>query len=84
MERIVESHPFVREACAVGEPDDRLGERVCVFVVADHRFDLAECREWFSRSGVARFKTPERVEHVASLPTLAAGKVDRAALRARL
>ena len=84
IERVVESHPFVREACAVGEPDDRLGERVCVFVIADHRFDLEECREWFTRAGVARFKMPERVEHVSTMPTLAAGKVDRAALRARL
>ena len=84
VERIVESHPFVREACAVGEPDELLGERVCVFVVADPRFDLTECRAWFARAGVARFKTPERVQHVASMPTLAAGKIDRVTLRARL
>ncbi|MGZ4677674.1 MAG: class I adenylate-forming enzyme family protein [Acidimicrobiia bacterium] len=87
VERVVESHPSVREAAAVGEPDDRLGERVCVFVVVDPAappFDLAECARWFARAGVARFKTPERVEVVATMPTLAAGKVDRAALRARL
>jgi non-ribosomal peptide synthetase component E (peptide arylation enzyme) len=30
--------------------------------------------------GVTRFKWPERVEQVGSLPLLAAGKVDRAAL----
>jgi acyl-CoA synthetase (AMP-forming)/AMP-acid ligase II len=84
VERVVEAHPAVREAAAVGEPDARLGERVCLFVVADPSFDLAECRHWFEHSGVAKFKTPERVQHVEAMPTLAAGKIDRAALRARL
>jgi cyclohexanecarboxylate-CoA ligase len=87
VERVIEAHPAVRAAVAVAEPDERLGERVCVFVVVDPGappFDLAECRRWFEHEGVARFKTPERVEIVAALPTLAAGKVDRAALRARL
>lgn len=84
VERVVEAHPAVREAAAVGEPDERLGERVCVFVVADASFDLAECRRWFERQGVARFKTPERIERVGAMPTLAAGKIDRSALRARL
>ena len=87
VERVTETHPTVRAAVAVAEPDDRLGERVCVFVVVDPDapvFDLTECRRWFEHAGVARFKTPERVEVVEALPTLAAGKVDRAALRARL
>ncbi len=84
VERVVDAHALVREAAAVGEPDERLGERVCVFVLGDAGFDLAECRRWFAAQGVARFKTPERVEHVDAMPTLAAGKIDRAALRARL
>ena len=84
VERIVESHPAVREAAAVAEPDARLGERVCVFVVGDASFDLAECRRWFESQDVARFKTPERVEHLVAMPTLPAGKIDRAHLRARL
>lgn len=84
VERLVESHPAIREAAAIGEPDARLGERVCVFVVGDASFDLAECRRWFESQGVARFKIPERIEHLATMPTLPAGKIDRAVLRARL
>ncbi|MBK5289340.1 MAG: AMP-binding protein [Acidimicrobiia bacterium] len=84
VERIVAAHPAVREVAAVGEPHDRLGERVCVFVVGDATFDLAQCRHWFESRGVAKFKTPERVEHVDTMPTLPAGKIDRATLRARL
>ncbi len=84
VERIVAAHPAVREVAAVGEFDPRLGERVCVFVVGDASFDLDECRRWFETQGVARFKTPERVEHLDTMPTLPAGKINRTELRARL
>ncbi len=84
IESVLEAHPAVREAVVVGEPDMRLGERVCAFVVLDGPFGLAECRDWFDRQGVTRFKWPERVEPVDALPLLASGKPDKAALRARL
>jgi acyl-CoA synthetase (AMP-forming)/AMP-acid ligase II len=83
VEGILEAHPDVRQAVAVGAPDDRLGERVCAFVVASAPFDLESCRAWFAERGVARFKTPERVVQLDELPLLAAGKADRAALKAR-
>ncbi len=82
LEAVLEAHPAVRQAAAIGYPDDRLGERVCAFVVADDAFDLDECRRWFEASGVTRFKWPERVERLAQLPLLPAGKADRKALRA--
>jgi cyclohexanecarboxylate-CoA ligase len=83
VEGVLEAHPSVRQAVAVGYPDDRLGERVCAFVVASGAFDLDACRTWFDQQGVARYKTPERVVRVDELPLLAAGKPDRAALKAR-
>jgi cyclohexanecarboxylate-CoA ligase len=84
VEGVLEAHPSVRHAAAVGYPDRRLGERVCAFVEADPAFDLATCRRWFAERGVTQFKWPERVEVVDSLPLLPAGKPDRAALRSRL
>jgi cyclohexanecarboxylate-CoA ligase len=83
VEHVLERHPAVRQAVAVGYPDDRLGERVCAFVVASNEFDLDECRRWFERAGVARYKTPERVVRLDELPVLAAGKPDRATLSRR-
>ena len=83
VEGILEAHPDVRQAVAVGQPDERLGERVCAFVVASRPFDLEACRAWFAEQGVARFKTPERVVQLDELPLLAAGKADRAALKSR-
>jgi cyclohexanecarboxylate-CoA ligase len=80
VEGVLEAHPAVAQAVAVGYPDDRLGQRVCAFVVASEVFDLVVCQRWMEERGVTRFKWPERVEQVPTLPLLAAGKVDRAAL----
>jgi cyclohexanecarboxylate-CoA ligase len=83
IEAHLEAHPAVRQAAAVGYPDDRLGERVCAVVVASEPFDLAACRTWFEARGVTRFKWPERVLQLPGMPVLGAGKIDRGALRAR-
>ncbi len=83
VEAVLEAHPAVRHAVAVGFPDPLMGERVAAFVEATGPFDLDECRSWFDRRGVAKFKTPEKVERLERLPLLGSGKADRAALRTR-
>jgi cyclohexanecarboxylate-CoA ligase len=83
IEGVLEAHPAVRQAVAVGYPDPLMGERVAAYVVATGPFDLAECQNWFSHRGVARFKTPERVELLDQLPLLGSGKPDRALLQRR-
>ena len=84
VERHLEAHPYVRQAVAVAEPDERLGERVAAFVVAPEGFGMADCRDWFSQQGAARYIVPERIEVVEELPVLESGKVDRVKLVARL
>ena len=81
---MLEAHPDVRHAVAVGEADPLMGERVVAFVESAPGFDLEACRAWFVARGVARFKTPERVVVVDALPLLPTGKPDRSALRARV
>jgi len=81
VEAALEAHPAVRQAVAVPYADDVMGERVAAVVVAPPSFDLDACREWFAGQGMARFKVPERLVHLAALPTLSSGKADRAALR---
>jgi len=87
VEEVLERHPSVAQAVVVGSPDERLGERVAAFVVprrdAGSGIDVEECRRWFADQGMARFKTPEVVVTIDELPLLAAGKPDRASLRAR-
>ena len=81
VERVLEQHPGIRQAVVVGRPDDRFGERVVAFVVADREVDVTACRRWFADQGVARFKTPEYVVHVDEVPVLGVGKPDRPELR---
>ncbi len=82
VEGVLEAHPDVGQAAAVPYPDPLMGERVAAVVVAPATFDLDACRRWFSARGLARHKAPERLVRLPALPTLASGKVDRAALRA--
>jgi acyl-CoA synthetase (AMP-forming)/AMP-acid ligase II len=85
VEGVLEAHPGVRQAVAVGQPDRRLGERVCAFVVCvpGEGLDVATAAAWFAEQGVARFKTPEAVVVIDEMPLLAAGKIDRADLARR-
>ncbi|MDQ1433367.1 MAG: cyclohexanecarboxylate-CoA ligase [Actinomycetota bacterium] len=84
VENVLEAHPGVRHAVAVGAADPVMGERVVAFVEGAADFDLAACRAWFVERGIAKYKTPERVIVVDALPLLPTGKPDRTALRARL
>ena len=86
VERCLEAHADVAQAVAVGFADDRLGERVCAFVVcvpgAD--FDLDACSAWFETRGVTKYKWPERLVQLDEMPVLpTSGKPDRAVLRDR-
>lgn len=83
LEAVLEAHPAVQQAVVVGYPDPRLGERVCGFVVTTSPFDLEASCAWFEERGVSKFKWPERIVVVETLPLLAAGKPDRKALKAR-
>jgi cyclohexanecarboxylate-CoA ligase len=84
VEHVLEAHPAVRHAVAVGYPDELMGERIGAVVVAEPNFDADTARAWFVERGVARFKAPERVLVVDVLPLLATGKPDRNAARALL
>jgi cyclohexanecarboxylate-CoA ligase len=83
VEAALEAHPDVRHAVAVGYPDPLMGERVAAFVESSAPFDLEECRRWFTSRGIARFKTPEKVERLERLPLLGSGKADRSMLQRR-
>jgi long-chain acyl-CoA synthetase len=75
-------HPLVREAAVVGIPDDYRGETVKAFVVLQSDADLTAAEVIaFCRERLATYKAPRAVEFVDELPTNAAGKVLRRALR---
>ncbi|GGV35836.1 acyl-CoA synthetase [Actinomadura cremea] len=81
VERVLGAHPGVRAAAVVGVPDDRMGEVPVAFVVGADVPD-GELRE-FCGERLAGFKVPRTFRRVGELPLNAAGKVDKATLRAR-
>ncbi|MDA2934304.1 AMP-binding protein [Acidobacteria bacterium AH-259-D05] len=87
VEEVILRHPGVRMAAMVGMPDERLGERGVCFVVPPPGQEpptLEELCLLLEQDGTAKFKWPERLEIVASLPLTPTGKVQRAVLRERL
>jgi long-chain acyl-CoA synthetase len=86
VEQVLAGQPGVLEAAVMGLPDDVMGERVGAIVVPDNAdpFDsVALVAE--ARRQLAGFKVPERVSvRRALLPRTAAGKVDKARLKADL
>jgi cyclohexanecarboxylate-CoA ligase len=87
IEEHVLAHPAVADVAAVAMPDERLGERVCVFVVpvAKKSVTLDElCSFLRTERGIANQKLPERLELIEALPTTATGKVQKFVLRARI
>jgi len=86
IEEVLLRHPAVAAAAAVAMPDPRYGEKVCAFVelAPGASLGLAELAAHFAAAGVARQKTPERLEITDALPRNASGKVKKFELRQRL
>ena len=86
VEDLLAMHPSVMEAAAVGQADDRYGERVAVFVQLreGQTIDLDEVRRHFAELGAARQKAPEHLEFVDEFPRSLSGKVRKVELRDRL
>ena len=84
IEDILVEHSQVADAAVIGMPDERLGERVCAFVVAGpgQPPTFESVVEHVRASGVAVQKLPERLELVDELPRTATGKVEKFRLRA--
>lgn len=80
-------HPQIVETSVVGMDDPEMGEKVCAFVVCRDgaRITLSKITEFLKDKGLARFKWPERIEIIDSLPRVASGhKVDKTKLKAWL
>jgi acyl-CoA synthetase (AMP-forming)/AMP-acid ligase II len=86
IEDILYTHPKLRDCALVAMPDERLGERPCLFVVPQPGAELSldEVRQFLDARGIAKYKWPERLELIAELPLNAARKVRKNLLREQI
>jgi long-chain acyl-CoA synthetase len=82
VERVLDTHPAVRESAVIGVPDARTGSAVRAVVVLEPGTSTTyeELRD-FAAASLARYKVPTSVHFLTSLPHSLTGKVSRARLR---
>ena len=75
IEAVLSQHSKILEVAVVGLPDPEMGERVCAFVVCrdETPSTLDELVSFLKEKGLARFKWPERLAVLKSLPKVASG-----------
>lgn len=81
IEDVAIAHPGVREAAAVGVPDERSGEAVKLFVVKKIPQLSAEELIAHCRANLTGYKVPQHVEFRDDLPKSNVGKILRRSLR---
>jgi len=86
IESLLQDHPKIAEVAVVGFPDERLGEKACVFVVLKEGdwLSLDEVVSFLRDKDVAVYKLPERVEIVKEIPRNPLGKILKNQLREML
>ena len=87
VETIIMRHPDVADAKVVAMPDRMYGEKACAFLImmpGAGPLTVEALREFLVDQGLAKFKSPERIETVESYPVTRVGKVDRQVLRTRI
>ena len=82
VEEVLRGHPDVQDAVVIGVEDERFGQRLVAYVVAQPDSTLtSDDVIGFARDNLARFKVPREVHVREELPRNALGKVLRRELR---
>lgn len=83
IENLVLAQDAVFNAAAVAMPDEKLGERIGLYVVLHpgRQLTLEALNEFLKSRQIASFKLPEKLVCVDELPLTKLGKVDKKALR---
>ena len=87
MEQMLSEHAAVAEVVVIGEPDERLGERVVVVVVpraGAAPLDLDGACAHLTSRGLGRESLPEKLVIAGSLPRTEFGKFHRVEIKRRL
>ena len=78
VERFLRTNEKIVDCYAVGVPDERVGEELCVWIKLKHGQQMTadEVKE-FCKGKIAYFKVPRYVKFVDSFPINATGKVQK-------
>ncbi|HEX6873775.1 MAG TPA: fatty acid--CoA ligase [Micromonosporaceae bacterium] len=84
LENALMAHPAVLEACVVGVPDERWGERPLATVVLREGTSASggDLRDFLSAT-VARWQLPDRWAFIEAVPKTSVGKFDKKRVRAQ-
>ena len=75
------AHPNIAQVAVVAVPDAHLGERIGVAaVIHGEPMTLQKLRQFLISRNLAKFKLPDELMLVSSLPKTAVGKVDKKAI----
>jgi len=84
VERVISSHPKVKEVAIIGQPSGKWGESPVAVVVTKNGAGLnTEEIIAFCRGKIAGYKIPRHVEFVDELPRTPTGKIQKHLLRVR-
>jgi fatty-acyl-CoA synthase len=76
IEELLEAHPAIEEAAAIGVSDEKFGQRLRAFVVLRPGQSLTEDEvKEYVRENLARYKSPREVLFLDTLPRNPTGKV---------
>lgn len=75
IEEYAHRHPAVKKAAAFGVPDERLGEKVCLALIADGAVDADDMLQHLAREGLSKFDMPEYFMVLPEFPLTASGKI---------
>jgi fatty-acyl-CoA synthase len=83
VEEVLKTHPDIRDAVAVGVPDEKWGEAICAMVepIPGAKVDEADVIAHV-KGRLAAFKAPKRVLAVETIGRAPNGKVDYKRLKA--
>ena len=83
IEELMLKHPAVAQIAVVPVPDKRLGEKACACIITRNGASIgfSEMASYLSDCGVAKFKLPEYMVILDSIPMTPSGKVQKFRLR---
>jgi len=83
VENLIYKHQAIQDAALVGMPDDRLGERGCLFVtlVAGVDFTMDEMQRYLAEHQMAKQYWPEHLQVLDEIPRTLSGKIQKFKLR---